>query len=159
MVHVEKSEDSTLMGRLATRMVARDFIDKQNLGLGTKAQKAAVASASKAPMAKVETSKELTPEKNAIIENNVRNFGSKKEKQMLGMADSAPSKMNISGVAKGMKHEMEHKKTINKAVKDASNMAKGKGAGTDSEKVAEDIAKDHLKEDPSYYEKLKKAGL
>jgi hypothetical protein len=34
------AEDNTLMGRLATRMVSRDYIDKQNLGMGTKVQRA-----------------------------------------------------------------------------------------------------------------------
>ena len=57
----EVQEDGTLMGRLATRMVARDFIDKQNLGMGTKAQKAATAAAPKAPQAKLETGKDEVP--------------------------------------------------------------------------------------------------
>ena len=38
-------EEDTLMGRLAKRMAARDYIDKQNLGMGTKATKAATADA------------------------------------------------------------------------------------------------------------------
>jgi len=36
-------EDDTLMGRLAKRMASRDYIAKQNLGMGTEAQKAATA--------------------------------------------------------------------------------------------------------------------
>jgi len=36
---LETSEDDTLMGRLAKRMVSRDYIDNLNLGTGTKAQR------------------------------------------------------------------------------------------------------------------------
>lgn len=36
---LETSEDDTLMGRLAKRMAARDYIDQMNLGMGTKAQR------------------------------------------------------------------------------------------------------------------------
>jgi hypothetical protein len=40
---IEKQEDNTLMGRLAERMAARDYIDSKNLG--TKASKADTADA------------------------------------------------------------------------------------------------------------------
>jgi len=100
-------EDNTLMGRLATRMVARDFIDKQNLGLGTKASKAATANTAMAPPTKVETGK-----------------------------FEIPTKMNISGPAK---HEAkEHKLPIEQGKK---------------------IAEDHLRKDPSFYDKMKKCGM
>jgi len=91
-VHI--AEDNTLMGRLASRMAARDYIDKQNLGMGTAAQKAATAdapNASSAPIVKVETGKVGYPEK-----------------------------INISGPAikEGKKVEMEHEKTVGKISKD-----------------------------------------
>ena len=37
----EKADDDTLMGRLAKRMASRDYIDKQNLGMGTKTARTA----------------------------------------------------------------------------------------------------------------------
>jgi len=40
---LETSEDDTLMGRLAKRMASRDYIDKLDLGLGTKANRSAAA--------------------------------------------------------------------------------------------------------------------
>ena len=169
------AEDNTLMGRLASRMAARDYIDKQNLGMGTAAQKAAVADAPTAPMApkaKMETGKNKNffykkmkrihntkmpgdAKVNSLIETNIEEHGSKKEKKMLGMADNYPTKVSISGpaVKEGRSVEREHDTTIGKVITDSP---KGK---MDKEKVAEMIAKDHLQEDPNYYKKLKSLKL
>lgn len=102
----EYSEDNTLMGRLASRMAARDYIDKQNLGLGTKASKAAMQD------------------------------------------DNIPRPIRVEGpsVKQGQKVELEHKKTLEEIEKKNLPL----------KEATKKIAEDHLKEDPKYYNKLKK---
>ncbi len=92
---LETTEDDTLMGRLGKRMAAKDYIDKQNLGMGSKAQKAAMAdnSADKA--------------------------------QNASIVDDIPRSLRIEGPAMkeglktGTKIEKEHKKTIDAVKKKA----------------------------------------
>ena len=139
------AQDDTLMGRLAKRMVSRDYIAKQNLGLGREAPKANTADAQEDidELAKTDRDAAL----NALIEKDAKRHASKKHKEMLGMTEEAegdvakaplvaiaddaiPKRMNISGIAKGIEVEKEH---------------------TKDPKKAEKIAKDHLKESKNYY--------
>lgn len=114
---LEVSEDDTLMGRLAKRMASRDYIDKLDLGLGTKTQRAG-----KATMA---------------------DMG--QENDFQDLANSIPSKMNLSGPAKTELDE--HKDTI----KLVQHNPKEK-----PELLAKEIAKDHIQEmGKGYYPALK----
>ena len=92
---IEQAEDNTLLGRLATRIASRDYIDRQNLGFGTAAKKASTA-----------------------------NIFSEKEKvETAKFKDSVPRKMNMTNsVKEGSKVEMEHKDTIKKHAKSGADI-------------------------------------
>lgn len=89
---LEFTEEDTLMGRLAKRMASRDFIDKQNLGMGTAAQKASKATTADGAEINRLAKKDAEAAKNALIEENIQKHGSKKDKKMLGMADGEVEK-------------------------------------------------------------------
>jgi len=94
-------EGGTLMGRLAARMTSRDMIDELSLGpkgKSAEAKKAAVADNFKDDMKKIHNMKDDGDAKvNAMIERQYKEFGTKKDKKMLGMADMSqvPSKLML----------------------------------------------------------------
>jgi len=137
------AQDDTLMGRLAKRMVARDYIAKQNLGMGKEAPKANTADmqADLDDLAK----KDQTEATHVLINKDKQRKKSSVDKfpafgeEMAGKApvatvadDSIPRRMNISNevLMKGIDVEKEH---------------------TKNPKEAKKIAMDHLKESPNYY--------
>jgi hypothetical protein len=159
----ETSEDDTLMGRLAKRMVARDMIDSMNLGPKPKSNKAKAAMTAdllenECP-SKIMIGGGLHSQMQDLKASNFSNpIPNGKVREGANMADQARNAGNVFETRGDF--ETEAQRSLKHAADpdtkfDAAALIKGmtvEKEHSDSKVIQKAITKAHLSEDPKYYD-------